>query len=664
MSENETQETIYPDNKSLKINKKPHIKWIKMLMNSRLIDSIDYKEFENYDNYNPGDSGVVLKAQWKMNNNKKIILKQIVPNEVLDQSEYEELTKEVEALRLRKELSAIQIGSKNVIEFFGISMNSENENSFLVLEYAELGNLREYLRENTSNWEQKVNIARQVTSGLYYLHKNEILHRDLHSENIVVKGDNNQKDGIRALITDFGTSNIISHQSLSRWGIKNECIRFMDPVILTNTDKKHGKMYDYSSDIYSLGIIMWDISNNGKKIFENANDNEAVLKITIKQEREKPVYGSTHSYVELYFQCWDNNPKYRPKIESVYKMIHEDDIVSGKLWEENTSKIEHNQFLGNRIVHPIENEENLENLILIEIQLRKEVEDIEEISNVGFGLVDKQEVFIITLLPGTKSVPAKIPSAFHKYPILIHYGIVKAFCVPNDFHDLLELGISIGNDKEDNACTLGLITQFKTNSEKKYILTTKHGVGSVNDLVCQPGKLDIENGNIYPGCAKVTKYNHLDIDQDNHIIDYAFCEIIDDRRVKSIPNELCILSTTIGSFNLSVNGERLGTFLKVHKVGRTTSHTTAKLHDYWVECKFNWFSTPRKIQVLKVYSAQISFGTYGDSGSPIFDQDNKLVGILHSGIEYQENYSEVYIIPIKLIIEHMRNTFGIEFDLI
>ncbi|KAF0491294.1 kinase-like protein [Gigaspora margarita] len=534
MSKDETQETICPDNKSLKINKKPHIKWIKMLMNSRLIDSIDYKEFENYDNYKPGGSGVVLKAQWKMNNNKKIILKQIVPNEVVDQSEYEELTKEVEALRLRKELSAIQIGSKNVIEFFGISMNSENENSFLVLEYAELGNLREYLRENTSNWEQKVNIARQVTSGLYYLHKNEILHRDLHSENIVVKGDNNQKDGIRALITDFGTSNIISHQSLSRWGIKNECIRFMDPVILTNTDKKHGKM---------------------------------------------------------------------PEIESVYKMIHEDDIVSGKLWEENTSKIEHNQFLGNRIVHPIENEENLENLILIEIQLRKEVEDIEEISNVGFGLVDKQEVFIITLLPGTKSVPAKIPSAFHKYPILIHYGIVKAFCVPNDFHDLLELGISIGNDKEDNACTLGLITQFKTNSEKKYILTTKHGVGSVNDLVCQPGKLDIENG-------------------------------------------------------------RLGTFLKVHKVGRTTSHTTAKLHDYWVECKFNWFSTPRKIQVLKVYSAQISFGTYGDSGSPIFDQDNKLVGILHSGIEYQENYSEVYIIPIKLIIEHMRNTFGIEFDLI
>ncbi|RIB27351.1 kinase-like domain-containing protein [Gigaspora rosea] len=634
MSEEESQEIICSDN----------IKWIKKLMNSRLINFIDYKEFVNYDFCKSGGSGIVSKAQWKMNNNKTIALKQIASNEVLDQSKYEELTKEVKALR-RIDLSTIKIGSENVIEFFGISMNSENGHYFLVLEYAELGNLREYLRANASSWEKKVNITRQVISGLYYLHKNEILHRDLHSENIVVKGDNNKKDGIRVLITDFGASEIISHLSLSRWGIKNECIRYMDPVILTNIDKTHEeKKYDYSSDIYSLGIIMWDISNNGKKIFENANDNEAVHKITIKQEREKPVYGSTHSYVELYKQCWDNNPKCRPDIESVYKLIHEDDIVSGKLWEENTSKIEHNQFLGNRIVHPIENEENLENLILIEIQLRKEVEDIEEVSNVGFGLVDKQEVFIITLLPGTKTVPAKIPSAFHKYPILIHYGIVKAFCVPIDFHDLLELGISIGNDKGYNACTLGLITQFKTNSEKNIFLR--------------------QSMNTYPGCAKVTKYHHLDIDQDNHIIDYAFCEIIDDSRIKSTPNELCILSTTIGSFNLSVNGKRQGTFLKVHKVGRTTSHTTAKLHDYWVECKFNWFDTPRKIQALKVYSTHISFGTYGDSGSPIFDEDNKLVGILHSGIEYQENYSEVYIIPIKLIIEHMKNTFGIEFDLI
>ncbi|CAG8815321.1 2429_t:CDS:1, partial [Gigaspora rosea] len=44
------------------------------------------------------------------------------------------------------------------------------------------------------------------------------------------------------------------------------------------------------------------------------------------------------------------------------------------------------------------------------------------------------------------------------------------FCVPIDFHDLLELGISIGNDKGYNACTLGLITQFKTNSEKNIFL--------------------------------------------------------------------------------------------------------------------------------------------------------------------------------------------------
>ncbi|CAG8595908.1 16472_t:CDS:2, partial [Racocetra fulgida] len=147
------------------------------------IDSVDYKEFEDQEYVNSGNSGIIMKVSWTTKS-KIVILKQIVPDEIMTESENQELIKEIKAfhsIKVREQSAINEIGCRNIIECFGVSRLNEEEPFLLVLEYADLGCLRDYLYKHRDNlmWEQKINIARQVTCGLHFLHKNEILHRDL-----------------------------------------------------------------------------------------------------------------------------------------------------------------------------------------------------------------------------------------------------------------------------------------------------------------------------------------------------------------------------------------------------------------------------------------------------------------------------------------------------
>ncbi|PKY22338.1 kinase-like protein [Rhizophagus irregularis] len=77
-----------------------------------------------------------------------------------------------------------RINNKRIIQFYGISRNAEKKLYYLVLEYANQGNLREFINEKNRNendfeWKERVNLATQIAEGLCYLHKLNIAHRDL-----------------------------------------------------------------------------------------------------------------------------------------------------------------------------------------------------------------------------------------------------------------------------------------------------------------------------------------------------------------------------------------------------------------------------------------------------------------------------------------------------
>ncbi|CAG8848728.1 31738_t:CDS:1, partial [Racocetra persica] len=146
-----------------------------------------------------------------------------------------------------------------------------------------------------------------------------------HTKNVVIKEDG---DGVRAIITDFGLSKVLPRNSKSDQKIGG-CAPFIDPMIL-DCNATH----DYKSDIYSLGVILWEITSNGRPPLEKFETDLRIAYQTVKGTREKPINESTASYVKLYTDCWNGDPKLRPEINQVYESIHQEDIISGEEWKD------------------------------------------------------------------------------------------------------------------------------------------------------------------------------------------------------------------------------------------------------------------------------------------------------------------------------------------
>src|SRR5688572_30504511 len=166
------------------------------------------------------------------------------------------------------------------------------------MQYADSGNLRKYLQTHflMLTWYDKIKLAYQIAEGIKYLHIENILHRDLHSKNVVIhQGE--------AKIIDLGiaksTETETNIHSLGLFGM----ISYIDPKLLEDCSYKHDKR----SDIYSLGVLMWEISSGYPPFNENNNIISLRLHL-IDGHREKPIPDTPTEYLKLYKSCWDGNP--------------------------------------------------------------------------------------------------------------------------------------------------------------------------------------------------------------------------------------------------------------------------------------------------------------------------------------------------------------------
>ncbi|CAG8846716.1 16114_t:CDS:2, partial [Racocetra persica] len=115
-------------------------------------------------------------------------------------------------------------------------------------------------------------------------------------------------------------------------------------------------------------------------------------------------------------------------------------------------------------------------------------------------------------------------------------------------------------------------------------------------------------------------------------------------------NRLYGTDITVTGFNTSLNGNS-NNIIKVRKVGRSTYFTEGKMEDKWDEIITSAFDPPRKMVALPVYG--INKGQPFDSGSPVVDEDNQVVGILHGGVKGK---ADAYVIPIHVIKEHVKES--------
>ncbi|RGB42639.1 kinase-like domain-containing protein [Rhizophagus diaphanus] len=291
------------------------VKWIGEAIAKKHIKHYEYKYFKHIQEIGTGGFGKVYRAKWK-NSYQYFALKSLLN---IEEDAIKELVHEIE---LQREVTF----HNNVISFHGVTISDQENQSddnikkyLLVMEYADGGSLSKYLKENFEKltWEDKLKLSYQLASAVSCLHDEDIIHRDLHSNNVLVN-----QGTIK--LADFGLSKRIEASTKKKKDLFG-VVPYMDPKKFSNRSYSLNK----KSDVYSVGVLLWEISSGKPPFYVEGESYDGCLAVQIMQgQRETTVPDTPIEYVKLYTECWDDNPDNRPSIQEVVERL--DGIINQK----------------------------------------------------------------------------------------------------------------------------------------------------------------------------------------------------------------------------------------------------------------------------------------------------------------------------------------------
>lgn len=167
--------------------------------------------------------------------------------------------------------SAASLTHTNIVSVYDVG--NEDEIYYIVMELIKGKTLKEIIKEEKQvSWKWSVNIAKQIALALDVAHKNGLVHRDIKPHNIIIT-----EDGV-AKVTDFGIARAITTATMTAFGNTMGSVHYLSP------EHARGGATDEKSDIYSLGIVMYEMIT-GKVPF----DADTAVSVALKQVQEKPV---------------------------------------------------------------------------------------------------------------------------------------------------------------------------------------------------------------------------------------------------------------------------------------------------------------------------------------------------------------------------------------
>jgi serine/threonine protein kinase len=176
----------------------------------------------------------------------------------------------------------------------------------MVLDYAEDGSLRNYLDERNCelNWNKKIGYIQDTIVGLEFIHEKELIHRDLHIGNIL-------KLKYKTAITDMGLSKPASENAgIGIYGV----LPYIAPEIL------RGRNYTKASDIYSFGILMYEVISGLPPYHDLSHDENLAIKIC---QGLRPRFNTKvpQLIVHLIKRCLDADPLDRPTAKEINDIL-------------------------------------------------------------------------------------------------------------------------------------------------------------------------------------------------------------------------------------------------------------------------------------------------------------------------------------------------------
>lgn len=191
---------------------------------------------------------------------------------------------------------------------YGITQDPSTLDYMFIMRFAPQGDLRTYLLRNFDNLSlpNKLGIAQTICAELVKIHAKGWIHGDLHCGNILLLNEEN------AFISDFGlcrpVDEVESKEKL--YGV----IPNIAPEII------RGHPHSQAGDIYSLGIILWELVCGVVAFADRSHDVHLILDI-FDGLRSQTCHFFPPVYNDLLKRCWNQDPLKRPSIKEVLESI-------------------------------------------------------------------------------------------------------------------------------------------------------------------------------------------------------------------------------------------------------------------------------------------------------------------------------------------------------
>uniref|UniRef100_A0A665T5T1 receptor protein-tyrosine kinase n=1 Tax=Echeneis naucrates TaxID=173247 RepID=A0A665T5T1_ECHNA len=203
-----------------------------------------------------------------------------------------------------------QFSHPNIIRLEGVV--TKFKHAMIVTEYMENGALDTYLKDRDGEIlsYQLVGMLRGIAAGMKYLSDMNYVHRDLAARNVLVHSN------LECKVSDFGLSRVLEDDAEGTYTTRGGKI----PIRWTAPEAIAYRKFTSASDVWSFGIVMWEVMAFGERPYWDMSNHEVMKAINEAFRLPAPMDCPSAIY-QLMLQCWQHDRSKRPRFSDIVNIL-------------------------------------------------------------------------------------------------------------------------------------------------------------------------------------------------------------------------------------------------------------------------------------------------------------------------------------------------------